>query len=57
MVQVPAARNDAKVPATVHVAGVVEAKLTGSPALLVATRERGVPIVCAGILANVMVCG
>jgi hypothetical protein len=38
MVQVPAASNLAVAPVTLHTVGVVDAKLTGSPELAVATR-------------------
>ena len=54
MVQVPAARKAAEVPVTEQMVDVVDAKLTGSPELLVATRASCVPTVCAGMFAKVI---
>jgi len=53
--QVPAERNEADVPETVHTPGVVDAKPTASPELAVAESVRGVPTVCAGMAPKVMV--
>ena len=52
----PAAMNVAVVPLTVHVVCVVDAKLTVSPELAVATSVNGFPTVCAPGLAKVIVC-
>ena len=56
MVQVPAVRNVAVVPETVHMLVVVEVKLTARPELAVAESVSGVPTVCAAIVGKVMVC-
>ncbi len=56
MVQVPVAMNVAVVPETVQTPVVVEVKVTAKPELAVAESVSGVPTVCEGMVANVMVC-
>ncbi len=55
MVQVPDAMNVAVVPETVQTPVVVEVKVTAKPELAVFESVSGVPTVCEGIAAKVMV--
>ncbi len=56
MVQVPAASSEAIDPDTVHTAGVVEVKLTGSPELAVAVSVKAMLIIWGEIGKKLMVC-
>lgn len=56
IVHVPAVKNVAVVPLTVHTLVVVDANDTVSPELAVADKVNGVPTVCVPGFANVIVC-
>jgi len=57
MEQVPPVSNDAEVPETVQMVGVVEANLTARPELAVADRARVEPASCVPVIAGkVIVC-
>ena len=56
MPHVPAARNVAVVPDTVHTAVVDEPKVTANPELALADNASGVPTVWVPGATNVMVC-
>ena len=56
MVQLPAPTNVAVLPDTEQTVLGEAAKLTASPELAVALSARGVPTVCVGMAAKLMVC-
>ena len=55
MVQEPVATGVTVAPDTLHTPGVVELKATPSPELALAVRPNGVPSVCGGMAAKLIV--